>query len=185
GNVDSKIDLLSDGCGIGRAFPKVVMGFNNDCYYGIFDASLNIQDVLGINKALIHESAQERPLVAGGWNGTRQAWSPTAHSSMVAQLRRGNGGAYYQSYPDTHMISDASFVRGGGATIGYSFPVQKLKLQKVRAYISANNFFLITDVEGYDPEGSSIDKKDSRTPNIDKYQYPNPSIYSFGVNVSF
>lgn len=184
-NDDGKIDLFSDGGVIGRAFPKVLMGFNNYFNYGRFDASLNIQVVLGINKAFVHESAEDRQLVSGGLNSTLKAWRPTAQNSMVAQLRPGNGGAYYQSYPDTHMISDASFVRGGGATIGYSFPVQKLKLQKVRAYISANNFFLITDVEGYDPEGSSIDKKDSRTPNIDKYQYPNPSIYSFGVNVSF
>lgn len=184
-NNDAKIDLFSDGGVIGRAFPKVLMGFNNYFNYKRFDASLNIQVVMGINKAFVHESAEDRQLVSGGLNSTLQAWRPTAQNAMVAQLRPGNGGAYYQSYPDSHMISDASFVRGGGATIGYSFPVQALKLQKIRAYISANNFFLITKVEGYDPEGSSIDKKDSRTPNIDKYQYPNPSIYSFGVNVSF
>jgi hypothetical protein len=153
--------------------------------YKRFDASLNIQIVLGVDKAFVHESAEDRQLVSGGLNSTLQAWRPTAQNSMIAQVRPGNGGAYYQSYPDSHMISDASFVRGSGATIGYSFPVTAWKLQKLRAYISANNFFLITKIEGYDPEGSSIDKKDSRTPNIDKYQYPNPAIYSFGINVSF
>jgi TonB-linked SusC/RagA family outer membrane protein len=184
-NDDGKIDLFSDGGIIGRAFPKVLAGFNHYLNYRRFDASLNIQVVLGVNKAFVHESAEDRQLVSGGLNSTLQAWRPTAQNSMIAQMRPGNGGAYYQSYPDTHMISDAAFVRGAGATIGYTFPVTAWKLQKIRAYLSANNFFLITDVEGYDPEGSSIDKKDSRTPNIDKYQYPNPAIYSFGVNVSF
>ena len=105
---------------------------------------------------------------------------------MVAQLRPGNGGAYYQSYPDTHMIYDASFIRGAGATVGYSFNAKKIGLQRMRAYVSATNFFLITshDMAGYDPEGSSIDKKDLRVPNIDKYQYPNPAIYSLGANIS-
>jgi TonB-linked SusC/RagA family outer membrane protein len=184
-NNDGKIDLYSDGGIIGRSFPKVLAGFNHYLKYKRFDASLNIQIVLGVDKAFVHESAEDRQLVSGGLNSTLQAWRPTAQNSMIAQVRPGNGGAYYQSYPDSHMISDASFVRGAGATIGYSIPVTAWKLQKLRAYVSANNFFLITKIEGYDPEGSSIDKKDSRTPNIDKYQYPNPAIYSFGVNVSF
>lgn len=184
-NDDGKIDLLSDGGVIGRSFPKMLAGFNNYFNYKRFDASLNIQIVTGVNKAFVHESAEDRQLVSGGLNSTLQAWRPTAQNSMIAQMRPGNGGAYYQSYPDTHMISDASFVRGGSATIGYTFPVQAWKLRKIRAYLSAANFFLITNVEGYDPEGSSLDKQYSLVPNVDKYQYPNPSIYSLGVNVSF
>lgn len=184
-NNDGKIDLVSDGGVIGRSFPKVLAGFNNYFKYKRFDASLNIQIVTGVNKAFVHESAEDRQLVSGGLNSTLQAWRPTAQNSMIAQMRPGNGGAYYQSYPDTHMISDASYVRGGSATIGYSFPVKVWKLQKIRAYVSAANFFLITNVEGYDPEGSSLDKQYSLVPNVDKYQYPTPSIYSFGVNVSF
>ena len=184
-NDDGKIDLFSDGGIIGRSFPKVLAGFNNSFKYKRFDASINIQIVTGVNKAFVHESAEDRQLVSGGLNSTLQAWRPTAQNTMIAQMRPGNGGAYYQSYPDTHMISDASFVRGGSATIGYSFPVQAWKLQKIRAYVSAANFFLITNVEGYDPEGSSLDKQYGLVPNVDKYQYPNPSIYSFGVNVSF
>ncbi len=184
-NNDGKIDLISDGGIIGRSFPKVLAGFNNYFKYKKFDASINIQIVTGVNKAFIHESAEDRQLVSGGLNSTLTAWRPTAQNSMIAQVRPGNGGAYYQSYADTHMISDASFIRGGSATIGYTFPVQAWKLQKIRAYISAANFFLITNVEGYDPEGGSLDKQISLAPNSDKYQYPNPSIYSFGVNVSF
>lgn len=184
-NDDGKIDLYSDGGVIGRSFPKVLAGFNHSFRYKRFDASLNIQIVSGVNKAFVHESAEDRQLVSGGLNSTLQAWRPTAQNTMIAQMRPGNGGAYYQSYPDTHMISDASFIRGGSATIGYSFPVQAWKLQKIRAYVSASNFFLITNVEGYDPEGSSLDKQYGLVPNVDKYQYPNPSIYSFGVNVSF
>jgi TonB-linked SusC/RagA family outer membrane protein len=183
-NNDGKIDLNSDGGIIGQSFPKVLAGFNNYFNYKNFDASINIQIVLGVDKAFVHESAEDRQLVSGGLNTTLTAWRPDAQNSMVAQLRPGNGGAYYQSYPDTHMIYDAAFIRGSGATIGYSFNGKKLGLQKLRAYASANNFFLITNAAGYDPEGSSIDKKYSLVPNIDKYQYPNPSTYTLGVNIS-
>ncbi|MEJ7681614.1 MAG: hypothetical protein WKG06_27965 [Segetibacter sp.] len=78
---------------------------------------------------------------------------------MVAQLRPGNGGAYYQSYPDTHMMYDASFIRGAGGTLGYTFSPNKIGFQRLRVYVAATNFFLITDAAGYDPEGSSLRQK--------------------------
>ena len=161
-NNDGKIDLNSDGGIIGSSFPKVLAGFNNYINYKHFDASVNIQIILGIDKAFVHQFAEDRQLVSGGLNTTLTAWRPEAQNSMVAQLRPGNGGAYYQSYPDTHMIYDASFIRGAGATVGYSFNAKKIGLQRMRAYVSATNFFLITshDMAGYDPEGSSIDKRD-------------------------
>ncbi|MDP2338509.1 MAG: TonB-dependent receptor [Bacteroidota bacterium] len=185
---DGKISLQSDGDIIGNAFPKFIIGFNNTFNYKNFDASIDIQIVQGVNKAFIHESAEDRQLVSGGLNSTLQAWRPDNQNTQIAQMRPGNGGAYYQSYADTHMLSDASFIRGGNLTVGYTLPdllTKKINLERVRVYCSAVNFFLITKVEGYDPEGSSLDKSFATAPNSDKYQYPNPSTYSFGVNVSF
>ncbi|MCB0687222.1 MAG: hypothetical protein KDC53_11875, partial [Saprospiraceae bacterium] len=59
--------------------------------------------------------------------------------------------------------------------------------ERLHVYFSMENFFLITagELEGYDPEGSSQDKIRSNVPNIDKYQYPNPTNFSLGVNVGF
>lgn len=124
-------------------------------------------------------------MVSGGLNSSLQAWRPDSQNSVVAQFRPGNGGGYYQSYADTHMISDASFIRGSNATLGYTFPSRFLGLEKLRVYLNTTNFFLITKCEGYDPEGSSLDKNLTLAPNSDKYQYPTPTTVSFGVNVSF
>ncbi|MEO8960594.1 MAG: TonB-dependent receptor [Ginsengibacter sp.] len=187
-NNDGKIDLLTDGGVIGNAFPHWIIGFNNTFKYKDFDAALDFQIVQGVSKAFVHESAEDRQLVSGGLNSTLDAWRPDHQNSMVAQMRPGNGGAYYQSYPDTHMMYDASFIRGSNATIGYSFSnsvTKQLGFSRFRVYLSAQNFFLRTKVAGYDPEGSSIDKQIALVPNTDKYQYPVPAVYSFGVNVSF
>ena len=54
-NNDGKIDLNSDGGIIGSSFPKVLAGFNNYINYKHFDASVNIQIILGIDKAFVHE----------------------------------------------------------------------------------------------------------------------------------
>lgn len=184
-NNDGKIDLISDGEIIGRAFPKIIASINNTLTYKNFDATLSISIVSGVNKAFVHESAEDRQLVSGGLNSSLQAWRPDAQNSIVAQFRPGNGGAYYQSYPDTHLMSDASFIRGNNATLGYRFPTGTLGLNRLRVYLNSTNFFLITKAEGYDPEGSSLDKSFALVPNTDKYQYPVPTTYTFGVNVTF
>ena len=184
-NNDGKIDLTTDGRIVGRAFPKIIAGFNNTFRYKGFDASIDISIVSGINKAFIHESAEDRQLVSGGLNSSLRAWRPDNQNSMVAQFRPGNNGAYYQSYADSHMISDASFIRGSNATLGYTFPANTLGLSKLRLYFNTTNFFMLTKVEGYDPEGSSLDKNLVLAPNSDKYQYPTPTTLSFGVNVEF
>ena len=187
-NNDGKIDLLTDGGVIGNAFPHWIVGFNNTFNYKNFDASIDIQIVEGVSKAFVHESAEDRQLVSGGLNSTLDAWRPDHQNTQVAQMRPGNGGAYYQSYPDTHMMYDASFIRGTNAGIGYSFSgnaTKKIGFSRIRIYLSAQNFFLITKAAGYDPEGSSLDKQFSLVPNTDKYQYPVPSTYSFGLNMGF
>jgi TonB-linked SusC/RagA family outer membrane protein len=188
-NQDGKIDLKSDGNIIGNSFPKLWGGINNTLQYKNFDSSLDIQVVLGVDKAIVHESAEDRQLVSGGVNTVLDAWRPDNQDAIIAQIRPGSGGAYYQSYPDTHMIYNGAFIRGSAATLGYSLSenmINKLGLSKVRLYLSAENFFLLTaeELPGYDPEGSSLDKIDVRVPNIDKYQYPMPTTYSLGINVS-
>jgi hypothetical protein len=184
-NNDGKIDFQADGDIIGRAWPKLIAGFNNVFNYKRFDAQIDIQIIYGVDKGFIKESAEDRQLVSGGLNSSLQAWRPTAQNSMVAQFRPGNGGCYYQSYADQWQLTDASYIRGNTGTIGYTFPEKTLGLQMLRVYVNASNFFLLTKAEGYDPEGSSYDKTYSLAPNQDKYQYPNPTRISFGVNVNF
>lgn len=187
-NNDGKIDLLTDGSIIGNAFPKWIIGFNNSVTYKNFDLGLDIQIISGVTKAFVHESAEDRQLVSGGLNSTLDAWRPDHQNTMVAQMRPGNGGAYYQSYTDTHEMYDGSYIRGASGTIGYTFSdrvISKLGFQRFRIYLNAANFFLRTKAAGYDPDGSSLDKNIPLVPNTDKYQYPTPSVYSFGINASF
>jgi len=188
-NNDGKIDLLSDGRIIGNAFPDQIYGLHNTINYKDFDFNLDIQIVQGVKKAFVHESAEDRQLVSGGLNTSLQAWRPNYQNTLVGQFRPGNGGATYnyQSFPDTHMMYDASYIRGQNASLGYSLSdkfVKRLGMQKIRFYLSAQNFFLRTQAAGYDPEGSSLDKNIALVPNTDKYQYPTPAVYTFGLNVS-
>ena len=188
-NGDGRIDLLTDGAITGRAFPAQIYGLHNTVTYKDFDFNIDIQIVQGVNKAFIKESAEDRQLVSGGLNTSLNAWRPNYQNTKVGQFRPGNGGAIYnyQSFSDSYIITDASYIRGQNASLGYSLSdklTKRIGLQKIRVYLSAQNFFLRTKAEGYDPEGASLDKNLPLAPNSDKYQYPTPGIYTFGLNVS-
>ncbi len=186
-NQDGKIELLTDGDVIGHAYPKFYGGFNNTFTYGNFDASIDIMFVGGVDKAIVHESAEDRQFVNGMMNTVMDGWRPDHQETMIAQVRAGNAGARYDSYPDTHMIWNAAYIRGQTASLGYTIHGNLGGIERLRIYATADNFFLLTAVElpGYDPEGSAIQKINVRVPNIDKYQHPVPTTFSLGVNVSF
>jgi len=186
-NNDGKIELLTDGKVIGHAYPKFYGGLNNTFTFGNFDASIDIMFVGGVDKAIVHESAEDRQFVNGMMNTVLDGWRPDHQVTMIAQVRAGNAGARYDSYPDTHMIWNAAYIRGQSASLGYTFHGNLGGLDKLRVYATADNFFLLTAVQlpGYDPEGSAIQKINGRVPNIDKYMHPVPTTFSLGVNVTF
>lgn len=187
-NNDGAINA-SDGYLLGSAFPKWDMDFNNRFEYKNFDFSLDIRVSYGAKiQNRTNHSGEDRQTMGNSKITVLDAWRPDHQDTMIGQVRPGMGGAYYQTYPDTHWIEDASYIRGEGATIGYTLPksaLDRLNIDRLRLFVTARNFFLLTEYSGYDPEGSDSDNMDSITPHMDFYQYPRPTTYSLGVNVTF
>ena len=189
-NNDGAINFVTDGGVLGSAFPKWDMDIINSGNFKNFDFSLDIKISVGGKKEnRTNHSGQDRQAMANGKNSILDAWRPDHQNTDIAQVRPGNGGAYYQTYPDTHWIEDASYVRGEGATLGYSLSpsvLRRLGIDKIRIYANTKNFFLITKYTGYDPEGSDNDNMgDGLTPNMDFFMYPRPTTYTLGVNLTF
>ena len=187
-NKDGSINA-SDGYLIGSAFPKWEMDFNNRFEYKNFDFSIDILISYGAKiQNRTNHSGEDRQTMGNSKITVLDAWRPDHQKTMIGQVRPGMGGAYYQTYPDTHWIEDASYIRGEGAVLGYTFQpkaLSKIGVNSLRVYLTARNFFLITDYTGYDPEGSDNDNMDAITPHMDFYQYPRPSTYTLGVNIIF
>ncbi|MEK7718949.1 MAG: TonB-dependent receptor, partial [Bacteroidota bacterium] len=133
-NNDGKIELLTDGKVIGHAYPKFYGGLNNTFTYKNFDASIDIMFVGGVQKAIVHESAEDRQFVNGMMNTVMDGWRPNHQETMIAQVRAGNAGARYDSYPDTHMIWNAAYMRGQTASLGYTFHGNLGGIDKLRVY---------------------------------------------------
>jgi TonB-linked SusC/RagA family outer membrane protein len=186
-NGDGLISFVADGDVLGSAFPIWDMNINNDVAIGNFDFNLDIRFSYGAKKEnRTNHSSEDRQAMANGKNSILDAWRPDHQNTMIGQVRPGNGGAYYQTYPDTHWIEDCSFIRGEGATIGYTLPKSVIGgIERLRVYATSKNFFVITKYSGYDPEGSDRDNLDTITPGMDFFMYPRPTTYTFGVNVIF
>ncbi len=188
-NGDGVISFVSDGGVLGSAFPKWDMNFANNFDFKNFDFSIDIRFSYGAKKEnRTNHSSEDRQAMANGKNSILNAWRPDHQNTDIGQVRPGNGGAYYQTFPDTHWIEDCSFIRGDGMTLGYTLPktvLNKFGMTKVRFYTTAKNFFVLTKYTGYDPEGSDRDNMDGITPGMDFFMYPRPTTYTLGVNIVF
>ena len=83
------------------------------------------------------------------------------------------------------FVEDGSFIRCSDITIGYTLPKnisKKFYVNKVRAYVSASNLFILTKYSGYDPE---VDVQSGLTPSMDYNRYPRARTFSCGLNVTF
>jgi hypothetical protein len=54
----------------------------------------------------------------------------------------------------------------------------------LKVYVSGQNQFVITKYSGLDPEVGSYNQNPTMQ-NLDMGRYPNPRIFTFGVNASF
>lgn len=79
-------------------------------------------------------------------------------------------------------LQDLSYLRMKNLQIGYNFPkkwLDKLTLNKVRCYMSAENLFTLTAWKGVDPEKARVGN------NINEDPFPIMKTISFGINVGF
>lgn len=84
-------------------------------------------------------------------------------------------------------IEDGSYIRLKNITLGYTFPsklINKWGLDNLRIYANIQNLLTITGYDGYDPEiGAST--ASANVYGLDNGRYPSPTVYSFGLNISF
>ncbi|SEN28270.1 TonB-linked outer membrane protein, SusC/RagA family [bacterium A37T11] len=99
----------------------------------------------------------------------------TATNPSQTNFQPGNPG----SYVNAAYYQKANFVRISNITLGYTFSdsfLQKVKINSLRIYATANNPFLFTSYKGFDPEWISQNTYGTAVGS---------STYLFGVNLSF
>lgn len=96
----------------------------------------------------------------------------------------------------SRWVQDASFLRLENLTLGYTFNnITSLNdwlgtVRRARIYFTANNLFVITSYDGFDPEANteaaaSVGNIPILSLGIDYTNYPRPRTFTLGVNIGF
>jgi len=96
----------------------------------------------------------------------------------------------YLKRPSDLYVEDGSYLRLKTIVLGYTLPskiTQKVKIEKFRLYVTAENLLTFTKYSGLDPEIGENEALSYNGPElgIDRGVYPQPTIYSFGFNLTF
>lgn len=169
---------------IGCGQPLHTGGWNNTLVWKGFDLNVFCQwsygnNVLNANR-LVFENAYTSYLnqfatMAGAWHATRHPDSdiPRVHA---------NGMYYYSS----RVVEDASYLRLKNISLGYTFSADKLRkvrIESLRAFVSADNLWTLTAYSGPDPEVST--RNSVLTPGFDWSAYPRAKSVTAGLNINF
>ena len=154
---------LSGGFGINVAWKGITL---------TADFSWNAKKYL-LNNALIF---LENPSYAAVFNRSKRllnAWKKPGDITNVPKYG-------YQTYFDSSILEDASFLRLKNLTLAYDFPADLIRrsgfIDGFKVYFISRNLFTVTKFTGYDPEVDS---------NKSLGEYPNSREFMLGVQFTF
>lgn len=114
-----------------------------------------------------------------------QRWQNPGDVTKVPQARLYNVNGSQES---TRYIVNGSYIRLRTMSLGYTFNsklTQKIKIEKIRLYVSALNLMTFTDYPLWDPEVNWDDADSNISKGNDFYTPPQPRTILFGINVNF
>lgn len=183
-NNDKIIDS-NDQTMIGRGAPIHTGGFTNNFEYAGFDLSVFLQwsygaDILNANRLMFEGFNTKKDV--NQFASYADRWTFDNQDSDIPVVSASPSNGVFSS----RVIEDGSYIRLKTVSLGYSLQPQllkKLKMSKVRAYVSAQNLFTLTKYTGYDPEVSI--RNSALTPGLDFSSYPRAASMNIGINVAF
>jgi TonB-linked SusC/RagA family outer membrane protein len=189
-NGDGLIDE-KDMVVLGNGFPKVNYGLTLNASYKNWDFSVYAYGVAG--QKIYSYSAMTLSNIYGTDNGTipniltsaaNEAWTPENKSNTLSKLSIMD---YNQNMRGSSAwVKNGDFLKISNIQVGYNFDKKLLKslsIESTRLYVSVQNVLCISSYNKYgDPEagqGSVL------YTGLDTGRYPQPRIYSFGLNIQF
>ncbi len=174
---------------IGNGSPKGWGSLINNFKFGNFDLTLDLQYTYGndVLDMTLHPS-EDRQAIANSYTTVLDAWTPENQDTPVAQIRETRAG--YVTNVDSRWVFDGSFLRGRNLLLGYNVPAsftEKIKLDRMRVYLSTQNFFLLTKYPHGDPEVTPTNGNEASnvfSQGMIWHGYPKPTVYMGGVQIT-
>ena len=163
--------------------PKLYGGFGTSLEFFGFDVSVAFTYSIG---GLVYDSGYSSYMTApdgsaAGYNFHKdvfKAWTPDNPDSEIPRFQLGD---MYSSASSDRFLTDASYLNFQNAQIGYTIPAkitQKMKISRLRVYVTCDNIVYWSVRQGLDPRYSF-----SGTTN---YAINSPMrTLSGGINITF
>ncbi|HOY05366.1 MAG TPA: SusC/RagA family TonB-linked outer membrane protein [Saprospiraceae bacterium] len=183
GRPDGKIDA-ADRTYLGSPVPKFMGGVNFKVVLGNFDVETYIYTALGgkiYNLSKWYTDFYPSFTGAAISSRVKDSWTP---SNLGAELPIFENVSNFSTNTQSNSfyVEDGSYARMQNLAIGYTVPtsaLSKLKVKRLRLYVSTNNVFTISKYKGLDPAvGGAVDT----TFGIDIGNYPVTRSFMFGVS---
>ncbi|MBT2159677.1 SusC/RagA family TonB-linked outer membrane protein [Zobellia barbeyronii] len=166
----------------GSGLPDFELGFNLNWAYKNFDLSMNWYASVG---AEILNGTKADAMTRGRHQNLVNMWTPDNTSSNIP-FYIDRAGRHPNYNGDTDLwIENGDYFRLKLVSLGYTLPAdvsEKIGMNKLRLFVSAQNPLTLTGYDGYDPEvgGGNIAQR-----GLDLSKFPLTQLYSLGVNISF
>lgn len=162
---------------LGTSNGRYAYGFNLSAQWKGFDVSVMFQGI-GKRKMLIDASAlapfyndYQMP-----WTIHRDYWTEDNQDAYWPRLYRYKGDAFNFKSSDK-WVQDASYIRLKNVTVGYTIPVLKKYIERLRIYVTGEDLWEHSDLlEVFDPEAGN---------NVGRSYYPFFRTWTFGLNLTF
>jgi len=184
---------------IGSPVPDFYGSLNLNFSYKNFDLGLNFYGAYGSEIFNLVKRELESPSGYGNQASFSNVsteyfnnrWNGDGSTNEYARALI-NDGDVQNNRASSYFVEDGSYLRLRNLNVGYSLPAQiteKIGLNALRIYVSAQNVFTITNYSGSDPEvgqNSDINGNSSvTTRGIDAGAYPISSSITLGLNLKF
>lgn len=185
---DGDIDV-DDQKYLGSPIPTFDYGINLSANYKQFDLSLLFNGVAG--NSILNGTKYRGYFDTDGnyFADALDGWSPSnTGSDLPRNTKSDNGNNRRMS---DFYVENGAYFRLRNAQVGYNFTesvLDKIKVSKLRLYVTATNLFTITDYTGYYPEVGRNNRGGSRkifNAGVDEGSYPTPRTFQLGLQVSF
>jgi TonB-linked SusC/RagA family outer membrane protein len=171
---------------IGNPTPDFTYGFNLDVQYKGFSLSTFFQGVQGNDLFAAYKFYTVFNSRFNKSEAVKNRWTGPGTSDRMPRLTSSDPNQ--NSRISDFYVEDGSYLRLKNIRLGYSVPSGLLEglgagLSRARLYVSAKNLFTVTGYDGYTPEigvnNSTLDR------GIDRATYPQPRVYTVGINLGF
>jgi TonB-dependent starch-binding outer membrane protein SusC len=185
-NGDGKIDV-NDRTYLGSPVPKFTAGITLGLTYKNFDLTAQMNGFFG-NKIFNASKwfTDFFPSFQGAAISERvkDSWSPS-NTGATIPIFETNSSFSTNGQANSFYIENGDYVRMQTIGVGYTMPstiLNKLRMNRLRVFASANNLFTLSKYQGLDPGvGGNVDTQFG----IDVGNYPVTRGWTIGLNIGF